>query len=116
VGQVPDSPDNQHPGKTDGDYESIGYSLVAEKAIKYRYPYFSNLKFILIFLVILGHLIEKYIYVNHDLYTIYTVIYMVHMPLFAFISSYFSKTALENLSGSGKLVGSSFCYIWGGFW
>ena len=56
MGQVPDSPDNQHPGKTDGDYESIGYSLVEEKAIKYRYPYFSNLKFILIFLVILGHL------------------------------------------------------------
>jgi hypothetical protein len=116
VEQVPDSPDNQHPVKTDGDYEFIGYSLVAEKVSKNRDPYFSNLKFILIFLVILGHLIEKYIYVNHDLYSIYTVIYMVHMPLFAFISGFFLKTAIENLTGSGKSGGCSFCYIWGGFW
>lgn len=108
MGQVPDSPDNQHPGKTDGDYESIGYSLVAEKAIKYRYPYFSNLKFILIFLVILGHLIEKYIYVNHDLYTIYTVIYMVHMPLFAFISGYFSKNSFRKLKRIWKIGGQFF--------
>lgn len=106
--QVPDSPDNQHPVKTDGDYEFIGYSLVAEKVSKNRDPYFSNLKFILIFLVILGHLIEKYIYVNHDLYSIYTVIYMVHMPLFAFISGFFSKNSYRKLNRIWKIGGLFF--------
>lgn len=105
MGQVHNSPDKQHLRKTDGDYGSIGYSVVAEKVTKNRDPYFSNLKFILIFLVILGHLIEKYIYVNHDLYTIYAVIYMVHMPLFAFISGYFSKNSYKKLNRIWKIGG-----------
>ena len=102
--QLPDSSDNQPPEKTGGYYEPIGYFVTTgEKAVKERDPYFSNLKFILIFLVILGHLMEKYIYANHVLYIIYTVIYMVHMPLFAFISGYFSKNSYKKLNYVWKI-------------
>ena len=104
--QLPDSSDNQRPVKTGRYYDPIGYFVTTEeKSVKKRDPYFSNLKFILIFLVILGHLMEKHIYTNHDLYIIYTAIYMVHMPLFAFISGYFSKNSHKKLNHVWKIGG-----------
>ncbi len=109
MGQLPNAPDNQHLIKANGYYGSIGYSVATgEEAIKKRDPYFTNLKFILIFLVILGHLIERYIYINHDFYIIYTVIYMLHMPLFAFISGYFSKNSYRKLNSVWKIGGQYF--------
>jgi hypothetical protein len=106
VEQLPDSSDNQRPVKTCRYYDPIGYFVTTEeKSVKKRDPYFSNLKFILIFLVILGHLMEKHIYTNHDLYIIYTAIYMVHMPLFAFISGYFSKNSHKKLNHVWKIGG-----------
>jgi fucose 4-O-acetylase-like acetyltransferase len=106
VEQLPDSSDNQRPVKTGRYYDPIEYFVTTEeKSVKKRDPYFSNLKFILIFLVILGHLMEKHIYTNHDLYIIYTAIYMVHMPLFAFISGYFSKNSHKKLNHVWKIGG-----------
>ncbi|MFY9176926.1 MAG: acyltransferase family protein [Caldicoprobacterales bacterium] len=111
--QLPDSPNSQHLIKTNEDYGSIEYSVTAKKATKYRDPYFCNLKFILISLVILGHLMEKYTYTNNDLYNIYALIYMVHMPLFAFISGYFSKNINRKLNMVWK-IGGQFFFI--AFW
>lgn len=53
---------------------------------------FDNLKVLLIFLVVFGHFSERYI--NKDIYlkNIYIFIYIFHMPLFIFISGYFSKS------------------------
>lgn len=59
---------------------------------KHEYePYFDNLKALLIFLVVLGHFLE--IRINNDLLTRlgFSFIYAFHMPLFVFISGYFSK-------------------------
>ncbi|GGF92188.1 acyltransferase family protein [Paenibacillus abyssi] len=55
-----------------------------------RDHHFDNIKFFLIALVVIGHTIEPLI---DDQYmkSIYFVIYTFHIPLFAFISGYFSK-------------------------
>ncbi len=64
-----------------------------------RNYYFDNLKVILIFLVVLGHLIEPLI--TEEFYrTIYIIIYSFHMPLFIFVTGYFAKA---NNKGIKKL-------------
>ncbi|MGL6108202.1 acyltransferase family protein, partial [Romboutsia sp.] len=59
----------------------------------------DNLKVILIFLVVFGHLIERYIETNSTLMGIYMFIYSFHMPLFVFISGFLSK----NINKSRKI-------------
>lgn len=51
----------------------------------------DNMKVILIFLVVFGHLIERYINNMDSIRCIYVIIYSFHMPLFVFISGYLSK-------------------------
>lgn len=55
---------------------------------------FDNLKGMLIFLVVFGHLIEYMVFKTNDRLVsfVYSAIYLFHMPLFVFISGYFSKT------------------------
>lgn len=63
-----------------------------------RNYHFDNLKVVLIFLVVFGHLIEPI----HDVFpfqSLYFIIYSFHMPLFIFITGYFSK---PNTNGLGK--------------
>ncbi len=45
----------------------------------------SNIKGLLIFLVVFGHLIELY---KGNYYQIFVLIYAFHMPLFIFISGF----------------------------
>jgi fucose 4-O-acetylase-like acetyltransferase len=56
-----------------------------------RSKFFDNAKFILIFLVVFGHVISPLKEHNEILFTLYTVIFLFHMPAFIFISGYFSK-------------------------
>lgn len=51
----------------------------------------DNLKGILIFLVVFGHSLELYKDDNLLIEIIYMFIYLFHMPVFVFISGYFSK-------------------------
>lgn len=60
---------------------------------------FDSLKFILIYLVVLGHLIGSSIFIERY---IKIFIYTFHMPLFVFISGYFSKNKTGN-----KIIKSS---------
>ena len=57
--------------------------------VKLRDARFCNLKLLLIFLVIYGHLIEPGIYQSEVLMTQYKWIYLFHMPLFSFLSGLF---------------------------
>ena len=59
--------------------------------LKKRYYLLDNLKVILIFFVVFGHVIEYYINENSILMTLYIFIYIFLMPLFIFISGYLSK-------------------------
>lgn len=63
--------------------------------VKLRDARYCNLKLLLIFLVIYGHLIEPGIWQSKVLMTQYKWIYLFHMPLFCFLSGLFlndSKT------------------------
>ena len=61
--------------------------------VKLRNAYYCNLKLLLIFLVVYGHAIEPSISEDPSLYRIYRLIYLFHMPLFAFLSGLFVKSA-----------------------
>lgn len=58
---------------------------------KVRNYFFDNTKFLLIFLVVTGHLIEPIVGKFIWLKSLYIIIYSFHMPLFVFISGYFAK-------------------------
>ena len=60
-----------------------------EKMIKLRHANYCNLKLFLIFLVIYGHFIEPRIEESAILMVQYRWIYLVHMPLFSFMSGLF---------------------------
>jgi len=60
--------------------------------VRERDSYFDNLKFVLIFLVVLGHIIEPYLNNIHIMKTLYLWLYSFHMPLFVFVAGYFSKS------------------------
>lgn len=55
-----------------------------------RNYWLDNVKFFLIVLVVLGHFISGF-KKNESIDYLYTFIYLFHMPLFIFISGYFSK-------------------------
>ncbi len=74
---------------------------------KSRESGYCNLKLLLMFMVVYGHLIEPMIYDNVILYEIYRIIYIVHMPLFAFLSGLFLKNAGSCLVQAGKAI---ICY------
>ncbi len=59
--------------------------------IKQRDYYFDNLKFLLISLVVIGHAIEPATS-SAPLKFLYSLIYLFHMPLFSFVTGYFSKS------------------------
>lgn len=63
---------------------------------KNRNYHFDNVKALLIFLVVFGHLIEPLRDIR-IFSTAYFVIYSFHMPLFVFISGYFSKPSTKGL-------------------
>ncbi|MCU7557511.1 acyltransferase family protein [Macrococcus capreoli] len=58
---------------------------------KARVHYFDNARFLLIVLVVFGHLLRSYIHDNHFLQALYMFIYSFHMPAFVLISGYFAK-------------------------
>lgn len=59
--------------------------------MKKRDYYFDNAKFILIFLVVFGHLIQSYVETNTIIENVYKLIYSFHMPAFILVSGYFAK-------------------------
>ena len=58
-----------------------------------RDAFFDNMKFIMIFLVFFGHMIRLYIDDNDLLRAIYVYIYFFHIPIFVYLSGFFSKNA-----------------------
>ncbi|KON90013.1 hypothetical protein AF332_26495 [Sporosarcina globispora] len=62
---------------------------------KERESYFDNAKFILIFLVVLGHFISPLKGDSDTLYTVYNFIYTFHMPAFILIGGFFSKGIMK---------------------
>lgn len=62
---------------------------------KERDYFFDNVKAVLMFLVVLGHLLLP-IHGESFLVVVKRLIYVFHMPLFVFVSGYFAKTFYKN--------------------
>ncbi|HEY4552302.1 MAG TPA: acyltransferase family protein [Bacillaceae bacterium] len=60
-----------------------------------REYYFDNAKFLLIFLVVFGHLLKSYIDSDTFLASVYKLIYTFHMPAFILVSGFFAKGIYE---------------------
>lgn len=59
--------------------------------IRQREAFYCNMKLLLIFMVVYGHLLEGIMDNAKPLIQIYRIIYSVHMPLFLFLSGLFLK-------------------------
>jgi fucose 4-O-acetylase-like acetyltransferase len=67
-----------------------------------RDAWFDNIKAALIFLVVFGHVAQKYIHNrNSRVYIAFVIIYCFHMPLFIFLSGYFSRDRFPGDNSSG---------------
>ena len=71
---------------------------------KTRIAHFSNVKAVLIYLVIFGHLIEDAARMQPLLEGAYRAIYMLHMPLFAFLAGMCSKDERSCARGTLRLL------------
>lgn len=65
--------------------------MILNRTIMKRDLYWDSLKFILIFLVVYGHIAPRYLEGSQFNMAIYNFIYMFHMPLFIFVSGRFSR-------------------------
>jgi fucose 4-O-acetylase-like acetyltransferase len=59
---------------------------------KKRVPFWDNARFACITLVVIGHGIQRLTSDSNNAYVVYLFIYAFHMPAFAMISGYFSKS------------------------
>jgi fucose 4-O-acetylase-like acetyltransferase len=59
---------------------------------KRRVPFWDNARFACIVLVVLGHAIQRLTYDSDIALGLYLLVYAFHMPAFALISGYFSKS------------------------
>ena len=75
-----------------------------ELELKQRKSEFCNLKAILIFCVVFGHLLEYGIHQNLSFKIIYKCIYLFHMPLFVFLSGYFLRNFKQCIQQSKKML------------
>ncbi|WOF22047.1 acyltransferase family protein [Microbacterium betulae] len=57
-----------------------------------RVPFWDNARFACIVLVVLGHAIQRLVYDSDVAYALYLAVYAFHMPAFAIISGYFSRS------------------------
>ncbi|RUR01093.1 acyltransferase family protein [Labedella endophytica] len=63
-----------------------------QKSSGRRVPYWDNIRFACIVLVVAGHGIQRLTYDSDWALTVYLAIYAFHMPAFAVVSGYFSKS------------------------
>lgn len=81
--------------------------------VKERIYYFDNLKAILIFFVVFGHLLLAFQYDNIYIAKLIDLIYVFHMPLFVFVSGYFSKFDNKNIVTSFLIPYIFFNFLYG---
>ena len=79
----------------------ISGDTIVDPRPKTRLPYFDNVKYILIALVVIGHVINSYTKYNNSniLYAIKVTLWYFHMPCFLFLSGFFSKRLFTRKDG-----------------
>jgi fucose 4-O-acetylase-like acetyltransferase len=69
-----------------------------------RMPFWDNARFACIVLVVLGHAIQRLTYDSDIALGLYLLVYAFHMPAFAIISGYFSKSDPPNRRQMARVV------------
>lgn len=69
-----------------------------------RTPFWDNARFACIVLVVLGHATQRLTYDSDIALGLYLLIYAFHMPAFAIISGYFSKSESPNRRQMARVV------------
>lgn len=69
-----------------------------------RVPFWDNARFACIVLVVLGHAVQRLTYDSDIALGLYLLIYAFHMPAFAIISGYFSKSDPPNRRQMARVV------------
>ncbi|NYE20804.1 acyltransferase family protein [Microbacterium immunditiarum] len=71
---------------------------------KRRVPFWDNARFACITLVVLGHALQRLTYDSDIALGLYFVIYAFHMPAFALISGYFSRSDSPNRRQMARVI------------
>ncbi|WP_109212096.1 MULTISPECIES: acyltransferase family protein [Microbacterium] len=71
---------------------------------KRRTPFWDNARFACIVLVVLGHAVQRLTYDSDIALSLYLVIYAFHMPAFAIISGYFSKSDAPTRTQMARVI------------
>ena len=71
---------------------------------KVRVPFWDNARFVCVALVVIGHGIQRLTANSDNALTVYLFIYAFHMPAFAIISGYFSKSGSPTVRQMRKVI------------
>ena len=69
-----------------------------------RVPFWDNARFACIVLVVLGHAIQRLTYDSDIALAVYLSVYAFHMPAFAIIAGYFSKSGAPTRRQMGRVI------------
>ncbi len=69
-----------------------------------RTPFWDNARFACIVLVVIGHAIQRQTGESDAAYGVYLLVYAFHMPAFAIISGYFSKSGAPNAPQMARVL------------
>ncbi|MEV8266519.1 acyltransferase family protein [Microbacterium sp. NPDC076911] len=69
-----------------------------------RMPFWDNARFACIVLVVLGHAIQRLTYDSDIALGLYLLVYAFHMPAFAIIAGYFSKSAAPTKRQMARVI------------
>ncbi|WP_426324663.1 acyltransferase family protein [Microbacterium sp. E-13] len=69
-----------------------------------RTPFWDNARFACIVLVVLGHAVQRLTYDSDIALSLYLLIYAFHMPAFAVISGYFSKSDAPTRTQMARVI------------
>jgi fucose 4-O-acetylase-like acetyltransferase len=69
-----------------------------------RVPFWDNARYACIVLVVLGHAIQRLIYDSDIAFAFYLALYAFHMPAFAIISGYFSKSGSPTRTQMARVI------------
>ena len=78
---------------------------------KIRDPFFDNAKFLLLVIVVFGHLLQPFIGEAGWVHDLYFTIYTFHMPAFILISGYFAKSFARKFQVEVSHLLKFVCYL-----
>lgn len=79
-------------------------ATTAPPQARVRVPFWDNARFLCIVLVVAGHAVQRMSRDSDPAYAVYLLIYTFHMPAFAIMSGYFSKSTAPTLRSMRRLL------------